>query len=76
MFDTKRKYDKTKRNLEFSSDINFSYDKMIESISETGLKMVLINLLTNAYKFTIKGKIIVRAVSMPKEKKIRILLIK
>jgi signal transduction histidine kinase len=74
MFDTKRKYDKTKRNLEFSSDINFSYDKMIESISETGLKMVLINLLTNAYKFTIKGKIIVRAVSMPKEKKIRILV--
>ena len=74
MFDTKRKYDKTKRNLEFSSDINFSYDKMIESISETGLKMVLINLLTNAYKFTIKGKIIVRAVSIPKEKKIRILV--
>ena len=74
MFDTKRKYDKSKKNLEFSSDINFSYDKMIKSISETGLKMVLINLLTNAYKFTIKGKIIVRAVSMPKEKKIRILV--
>ena len=74
MFDTKRKYDKSKKNLEFSSDINFSYDKMIKSISETGFKMVLINLLTNAYKFTIKGKIIVRAVSMPKERKIRILV--
>ena len=74
MFDTKRKYDKSKKNLEFSSDINFSYDKMIKSISETGLKMVLINLLTNAYKFTTKGKIIVRAVSIPKEKKIRILV--
>jgi hypothetical protein len=36
--------------------------------------MVLINLLTNSYKFTIKGKIIVRAVSIPKERKIRILV--
>ena len=74
MFDTKRKYDKAKKHLEIFSDINFSYDKAIKSISETGFKMVLINLLTNSYKFTIKGKIIVRAVSMPKEKKIRILV--
>ena len=74
MFDTKRKYDKAKKNLEIYSDINFSHDKVIKSISETGFKMVLINLLTNSYKFTIKGKIIVRAVSMPKEKKIRILV--
>ena len=74
MFDTKRKYDKAKKHLEIYSDINFSYDKVIQSISETGFKMVLINLLTNSYKFTTKGKIIVRAVSMPKEKKIRILV--
>ena len=69
MFDTKRKYDKAKKNLEIYSDINFSYNKEIKSISETGFKMVLINLLTNSYKFTIKGKIVVRAVSIPKEKK-------
>ena len=74
MFDTKRKYDKTKKNLEIYSDINFSYDKEVRSISETGFKIVLINLLTNSYKFTVKGKIVVRAVSMPKEKKIRILV--
>ena len=74
MFDTKRKYDKSKKNLEIFSDINFSSDKMINSISETGFKMVLINLLTNSYKFTVKGKIIVRAVSIPKQKKIRILV--
>jgi signal transduction histidine kinase len=74
MFDTKRKYDKAKKNLQIFSDINFSYDKEIESITETGFKMVLINLLTNSYKFTVKGKIIVRAVSIPKEKKIRILV--
>ena len=43
MFDTKRKYDKAKKNLEIFSDINFSYDKVIKSISETGFKMVLIN---------------------------------
>ena len=72
MFDTKKYYDKAKKNLEIYSDINFSYDKMVNSISETGFKMVLINLLTNSYKFTMKGHIIVRAVSMPKEKKIRI----
>ena len=74
MFDTKRKYDKTKKHLQIYSDINFSYDKEVQSISETGFKMVLINLLTNSYKFTTKGKIIVRAVSIPKEKKIRILV--
>ena len=75
MFDTKRKYDKTnKNNLQIYSDINFSCDKVNKSISETGFKMVLINLLTNSYKFTTKGKIIVRAVSMPKEKKIRIMV--
>ena len=72
MFDTKKYYDQAKKNLEIYSDINFSYDKMVNSISETGFKMVLINLLTNSYKFTMKGHIIVRAVSMPKEKKIRI----
>ena len=72
MFETKKYYDNSKKNLEIYSDINFSYDKMVNSISETGFKMVLINLLTNSYKFTIKGHIVVRAVSMPKEKKIRI----
>ena len=74
MFDTKRKYKKKKKNIQIYSDINFSYDKDIKSISENGFKMVLINLLTNSYKFTTKGKIIVRAVSMPKEKKIRIMV--
>ena len=74
MFETKKFYDKSKKNLEIYSDINFSYDKVVNSISETGFKMVLINLLTNSYKFTIKGHIVVRAVSIPKEKKIRILV--
>ena len=69
IFSTKRKYDKAKNNIEIYSDINFSYDKEIKSISETGFKIVLINLLTNSYKFTLKGKIVVRAVSIPKEKK-------
>ena len=57
MFDTKKYYDQAKKNLEIYSDINFSYDKMVNSISETGFKMVLINLLTNSYKFTMKGHI-------------------
>ena len=74
MFETKKFYDKAKKNLEIYSDINFSFNKEVNSISETGFKMVLINLLTNSYKFTIKGHIVVRAVSIPKEKKIRILV--
>ena len=74
MFETKKYYDKAKKNLEIYSDINFSYNKEVNTISETGFKMVLINLLTNSYKFTIKGHIVVRAVSIPKEKKIRILV--
>ena len=69
MFEKKKYYYKIKKNLEIYSDINYSYDKMVNSIRETGFKMVLINLLTNSYKFTMKGHIILRAVSMPKEKK-------
>ena len=74
MFETKKFYDKAKKNLEIYSDINFSFNKEVNSISETGFKMVLINLLTNSYKFTIKGHIVVRAVSIPKEKKILVIL--
>ena len=51
-----------------NSDINFSYDKLIKSINEIRFEMLLINLLTNSYKFTIKENFIIKAVSMAKSK--------
>ena len=66
-----KKYREGKK-FKIRSDIKFSYNKAINSINETALKMVLINLLTNAYKFTEKGEIVVSAVEIPEKKKIYI----
>ena len=66
-----KKYREGKK-FKIRSDIKFSYNKAINSINETALKMVLINLLTNAYKFTEQGEIVVTAVEIPDKKKIYI----
>ena len=66
-----KKYREGKK-FKISSDIKFSYNKAINSINETALKMVLVNLLTNAYKFTEQGEIIVTAVENPEKQKIYI----
>ena len=66
-----KKYREGKK-FKIRSDIKFSYNKAINSINETALKMVLINLLTNAYKFTEHGEIVVTAVEIPDKKKIYI----
>jgi CheY-like chemotaxis protein len=66
-----KKYREGKK-FKIRSDIQFSYNKAINSINETALKMVLINLLTNAYKFTEQGEIVVTAVEIPERKKIYI----
>lgn len=66
-----KKYREGKK-FKIRSDIKFSYNKAINSINETALKMVLINLLTNAYKFTEEGEIVVTAVEIPDKKKIYI----
>lgn len=66
-----KKYREGKK-FKIKSDIKFSYNKAINSINETALKMVLINLLTNAYKFTEQGEIVVSAIEMPEKKKIYI----
>ena len=66
-----KKYREGKK-FKIRSDIKFSYNKAINSINETALKMVLINLLTNAYKFTEQGEIVVSAVELPEKKKIYI----
>jgi CheY-like chemotaxis protein len=66
-----KKYREGKK-FKIRSDIKFSYNKAINSINETALKMVLVNLLTNAYKFTEQGEIIVSAVEIPEKQKIYI----
>ena len=66
-----KKYREGKK-FKIRSDIKFSYNKAINSINETALKMVLINLLTNAYKFTEQGEIVVSAVELPEKRKIYI----
>ena len=66
-----KKYREGKK-FKIRSDIKFSYNKAINSINETALKMVLINLLTNSYKFTEQGEIVVSAVEIPEKKKIHI----
>ena len=66
-----KKYREGKK-FKIRSDIKFSYNKAINSINETALKMVLVNLLTNAYKFTEQGEIIVTAVEIPEKQKIYI----
>ena len=66
-----KKYREGKK-FKIRSDIKFSYNKAINSINETALKMVLINLLTNAYKFTEQGEIVVSAMEIPDKKKIYI----
>ena len=62
------------KKVKIDSDINFPYNKLIKSINESKLKQIIINLLSNALKFTEKGNIIVKAISLPKQKKIRILV--
>ena len=62
------------KKVKIDSDINFPYNKLVKSINETKLKQIIINLLSNALKFTEKGSIIVKAISLPKQKKFRILV--
>ena len=50
------------KNLSIKLNIDFPYSKTSKSISETKFKQVIINLLSNAYKFTPCGEIIVSAI--------------
>ena len=59
------------KNLTIRLSINFPYTKTSTAISETKFKQVIINLLSNAYKFTPCGEIIVSAF-LYEEKLIRI----
>ena len=62
------------KKVKIDSEVNFPYNKLIKSISETKLKQVIINLISNSLKFTQNGSIIVKAISLPNTKKIRILI--
>ena len=62
------------KKVKIDSEINFPYNKLIKSINESKLKQIIINLLSNSLKFTQNGSIIVKAISLPYAKKIRILV--
>ncbi len=56
MFQSRAKFEK--KNIEIKLNLNnISYDKKIKSIPEMRLKQVIINLISNSYKFTINGTI-------------------
>lgn len=57
MFQSKQKFDPRKKNLSIKSQYNFPLTKTIKSINENRFKQVIINLLSNSYKFTLNGEI-------------------
>ena len=50
-----------KKNIQIKTSFNIPNNKLINSISQVKFKQVIINLLSNSYKFTIKGYIKVSA---------------
>ena len=56
MFQSRAKFEKKNIEIKFNLN-NISYNKKIKSISEMRLKQVIINLISNSYKFTLNGTI-------------------
>ena len=54
IFQSRAKFEKKNIDIKFNIN-NISIDKKIKSISEMKLKQVVINLISNSYKFTING---------------------
>ena len=54
IFQSRAKFEKKNIDIKFNFN-NISIDKKIKSISEMKLKQVVINLISNSYKFTING---------------------
>lgn len=57
MFQSKQKFDPSKKNILIKSQYNFPLNKTIKCINENRFKQVIINLLSNSYKFTLNGEI-------------------
>ena len=60
-----------KKNVSIISNFNINRNLKIKSINEVRLKQVIINLLSNSFKFTLNGKIIL-SVDIISDKKLRI----
>jgi len=60
-----------KKNVSIVTNFNINKNLKIKSINEVRLKQVLINLLSNSFKFTLNGKIIL-SVDIISDKKLRI----
>ena len=67
IYHTKQKFDQSKQNLKVLMEIDSDVPKLIMS-DETKLKQVLINLTSNAYKFTPAGEILISAKRFTGEK--------
>ena len=65
MFNSRAKFEK--KTFQIKYDYKISKETTIKSISEMRLKQVVINLLSNSFKFTVKGNIIL-SVEKVKEK--------
>ena len=61
-----------KKNIKIEKSFNLPYNKKIHSINEIKFKQVIINLLSNSYKFTIKGFIKLTAEKLNNKIKITI----
>jgi len=60
-----------KKNVSIITNFNINKNLKIKSINEVRLKQVIINLLSNSFKFTLNGKIIL-SVDIISDKKLRI----
>ncbi len=61
-----------KKDIKIEKSFNLPYNKKIHSINEIKFKQVIINLLSNSYKFTIKGFIKLTAETLNNKIKITI----
>ncbi len=61
IFYTKQKFDPNKQNVSVTADYDKEVEKLEVKTNEVKLKQLLINLLSNAYKFTISGDITLSA---------------
>lgn len=60
IYKQKQKYDPNKQNLKIGLDIGENLPRTVQS-NETKLKQVIINLMSNAYKFTTNGQVVLSA---------------
>lgn len=73
MFEVKQRYEKrTNANVFIKKNINLNKNQLVTSINENHFKQIMINLISNACKFTLKGEIVVSCNYIDNNSKIKI----